>query len=127
MINIDFSTFRWKNLLEYNMFSQHDPQIDFSKLLFYKFFMSLMQLDNMPSLFSTSNESLGNSNCFISGRPCCNIKVKTTTPERDLQPVNCQSAPEDSNTDTANSKGGRGKSKKWKKKRRKTLKGGAFL
>ena len=28
-----------------------------------------------------------------------NIKVKTTTPERDLQPVNCQSAPEDSNTD----------------------------
>lgn len=49
----------------------HTDQLDFSKLMFYKFFLSLASIGDFP-VYNVWGD-WGKSNCSISGRKCCNI------------------------------------------------------
>ena len=54
----------------------HTDQMDFSKLMFYKFFFSLASIGNFPMF--NNWDYYAKLNCPASGRSCCNI-VKDTS------------------------------------------------
>ena len=65
----------------------HTDQLDFSKLMFYKFFLSLASIGDFP-IYNVWGD-WGKSNCSISGRKCCNINPNMNSRKSSIPPNNC--------------------------------------
>ena len=59
--------------------NNHTDQLDFSKLMFYKFIFSLLSIGN-PTNINTW-DSYATLNCEASGRKCCNVTKDTSRPK----------------------------------------------
>ena len=62
----------------------HTDQLDFSKLMFYKFFLSLASIGDFP-IYNVWGD-WGKSNCSISGRKCCNINPNMNSRKGSIPP-----------------------------------------
>ena len=62
----------------------HTDQLDFSKLMFYKFFLSLVSIGDFP-VYNVWGD-WGKSNCSISGRKCCNINPNMNSRKGSIPP-----------------------------------------
>ena len=73
--------------------NNHTDQLDFSKLMFYKFFFALTSIGNFPMF--NSWDTYATLNCEASGRKCCNITKDTSRPK--MKRSRCNFGPNQTN------------------------------
>lgn len=73
--------------------NNHTDQLDFSKLMFYKFFFALISIGNFPMF--NSWDTYATLNCEASGRKCCNITKDTSRPK--MKRSRCNFGPNQTN------------------------------
>ena len=73
--------------------NNHTDQLDFSKLMFYKFFFALTSIGNFPMF--NSWDTYATLNCEASGRKCCNITKNTSRPK--MKRTRCNFGPNPTN------------------------------
>ncbi len=78
--------------------NNHTDQLDFSKLMFYKFFFALTSIGNFPMF--NSWDTYATLNCEASGRKCCNITKDTSRPK--MKRSRCNFGPNQTNNTGTN-------------------------